>query len=679
MRHHEAGASLIIVVLGTLLVLALVIAMTSTVTLRTTRTSADNQAALGAQYASEAALARARSIMAIHARHLQSLTIKKGTTHQALMAQLGSLCNTGPLTLPENITMLPADGQDLCRISPIQENDNARLGFFVSNSVNTGAMTNSQWVEYWKTMLRGHRSVLLTEEQTSHTYSFGSSVRTVSEVTGGIVPDSIRVYPTGALRIMMQVTPITATTRVLAGNREIARKRYVEGTTNSIYTELSQPPFSQYQYFVNRRLTPSGSRLVFWDQDRFEGRVHANGTGGVDAPLFYATTSTGGPRFQGKYTSTANLEWSTSTPAKAPESQMFQGGAAFGVDRITLPGNANNQRLAAAGLATNQQPRPACLNAADPITMCLRQTFTTATSLPDGVYASRPGESTFAGGIYVKGNVADLKVTRSDNLQTIAITQGTTTTMFRQVNATKWEVYRGSTLVSTLNNSFNGMLFVDGQVGTANPKGTGGLRGDGTSAGDLAGQTQLTVAASSDIFIKDNLTYADSPSSPEAKNVLGVYSEAGNIKVNGPENQDLIVDATLMAAAPGKGFGTVDFQTSRGSPQPKVRIMGGIIEEQSQGVGTTSRLVPVYRTERVCVRENANGSCREYRNYQVLDRYEEQAGAGYSRDFRWDARFNNRGFAPPFFPTQQNYEISSSEGLGKALVRPGGFKAEASP
>lgn len=676
MNHRETGATLILVVLGTLMVLALVVAMTATVTLRTTRSTADNQAALTAQYASESALARARSVMAIHARNIQSLTIKKGTTHQALMAQLGSLCGTGPLNLPANLTTLPLNGQELCRIPVVDGNSDARLGFFVSNSVNTGTLTNNQWVKYWKDMLRGRGNVLLTEAQTRQD---AGGLRTLTEVTGGLVPSSVRVYPTGAVRVLLQVTPITATTRVLAGEREVARKRYVEGTTNTIYTELSQPPFSQYQYFVNRRLTPTGSRLVFWDQDRFEGRVHANGTAGVDAPLFYANTAAGGPRFQGKYTSTAALEWSGNTPARVSESQMFQGGSAFGVDPVALPVNANNQRLAAAGMAVNQQPRPACLDAANPVATCLRQTFTTSSSLADGVYAARPGENAFAGGIYVKGNVSDLKITRSNNLQTIAITQNDTVTRFEQVSANQWRMYRGSTLVSTLNSAFNGMLFVDGQVGAADPKGTGGLRGDGTDAGDLAGQTQLTVAASGDIFIKDNLTYADSPSAPDARNVLGVYSEGGNIKVNGPQSQDLVVDGTLMATATGKGFGTVDYKDSRGAPQPKVRITGGIIEEQSQGVGTTSQLVPVYRTERVCTRTDKKGKCTAYRYVDVLDHYEEQGGGGYSRDFRWDARFNNRGFAPPFFPTQQNFEISPSENLGKALVRPGAFKAEASP
>ncbi|MFC4638427.1 hypothetical protein [Deinococcus hohokamensis] len=680
-KEHEAGASLVVTVLGTTIVLALLMAITATVTLRSKRSAVDNQAALAAQYASEAALARARSLMNMHASVVNKMLIKTGTQPQALMAQLGSLCgNNGPLSVPTNLSAVPAAGQVLCTIPTLDDgSSDARLGFFVSNSVQDPAMTNVQWVRYWKNLLKGPNNVLLTEEQGKLSNVIKGNVTAMSTVTGGMVPQSVRLFPSGAIRVMMTATPLVATTRLLNGTREVALRRYSQGSPTSVYVELARPSFSQYQYFVNRRLTPDGNRLVFWDRDRFEGKVHANGEAGESAPLFYANSTTGGPRFYGKYTSTAPLEWSPGSPARVPEDEMFLGGANFGVDEIALPTNANDQRLASVGLAANQQPAPSCMSASNPATACLQQTFgTMGSDLPNGVYAAKPGTNAFAGGIYVKGDVSDLRVTKSGNLQRIDITQGTTTTSFRQIGPEKWEKYVNNSLQQTLNSSFNGMLFVEGNVGTADPAGASGLRGDGTAAGDLADDTRITVAARGDIFIKDNLTYSQNPASnPAANNVMGIYSETGNIKVNGPTNTDLTIDATLMAAAPGKGFGTVNYKTGRGDPQPKVRITGGIIEEQSQGVGTTSRLVPLYEWVKQCTQRNSAGKCTREENVRVLVGYDEEPGAGYSRDFRWDARFDDGSFAPPFFPTQQNYQLAAE--LPRPLIAPRDFKAEANP
>ncbi|MFC6801803.1 hypothetical protein ACFQDE_08785 [Deinococcus caeni] len=108
--------------------------------------------------------------------------------------------------------------------------------------------------------------------------------------------------------------------------------------------------------------------------------------------------------------------------------------------------------------------------------------------------------------------------------------------------------------------------------------------------------------------------------------------------MNGPANRDITIDGTLMASATGKGFGTVDYNTrTGGTPPPKINLTGGIIEEQSQGVGVVG-----------------------------------PPNTGYSRNFKWDDRLA-KGLTPPFFPTQGHYEATPNF---TKLSDPQNFRAE---
>ncbi|WP_143342142.1 hypothetical protein [Deinococcus indicus] len=675
-----AGNTLLVTLLGTAAICTVLVATTATVTLKGQRSSTDNRAAVEAQYAAESALARAASQLDRAGGHLKGLTLTSGTQLSTVLVQLGTLCGApAALALPANLLTLPKAGQDLCIATKSAVADSAeRFAFFANNTVRPSTFTEGQWKMYWKDLFMGGDAKLVKAAAGNAGASAAGALNT--EVTGGLTLESVRVYPGGTMRIFFSTTRLNATSEVKSGTRVLAAREYTDGGISSHYIELSQPSFAQYQYFVNRRLSPTGSRLVFWDGDRFEGRVHANGTPGESAPLFYAQSQTGGPRFLGKYTSSPAFEWSDSSPNKAVSmDDMFKGGYAFNAQPVDLPTNANNQRLAAAGIEPGACVGGVTLTAT---TACLGAKLGASSVVQSGVYYTAAqngtvnGGNRFAGGIYVKGDVSNLKLSKNGEYQVIEITQGTLTTQFRQTGPTTWEVRENGTLRKTMTNSpFNGMLFVDGKVGTPDPRGSAGLTGDGTDAPDIAAESQLTIAASSDVYIKDDATYSQGPQeNPNAKNVLGIFSEGGNIKVNGQSGKDITVDATLMASARGKGFGTVDYDEGRGNPQPKIRITGGIIEEQSQGVGTTSRLEAKYETVRVCTRYDWRGQCTRSRDEQRFVGYEEVPGAGYSRNFKWDPRFD-AGFAPPFFPTQGQFEARASF---TKLSAPKGFRAVAS-
>ncbi|MCD0157267.1 hypothetical protein [Deinococcus sp. 6GRE01] len=647
---HESGMTTIVTVLGGCLVIAVVLSMTATVTLNSQRNTTDNRLGLEAQYAAESALARAQAQADLYAKSLNSVVIPQGTQQSSILTQLGAVCGlASAVTLPLNIFNLPVAGQKLCTVPVLTGNalDN-QLAFFRNNVAKPAGMSDDAWKTYWRNMFGGKDTVLLAKTTAAPSTDTGTLKTEVKG--GGLTMTEVRVYPDNTLRVLLKSHPVISGTTLESGGKVIAQRTYSAGSVQDREVRVSQPPFSEYQYFVNRRTLPgttatgNGGRLVFWDEDTFEGRVHTNGTQGVSAPVFYATAADKGPRFLGKYTTTAtSLEYSTT--ARPSASTMFKGGHQMGVPPVALPSNANDQRLAAAGVQAGDCTTTTAL--------CLAAKFGAASATTNGVYfssgtltASNTGSgfgSNGTGGIYVKGNVDDLKLSKNGNFQRIEIVQGGKTTTFEQTGPTSWRVKEGSTVIKTMTNStFNGMVFVDGAIGDQSTKGSKGLRGDGTDTPDVAAESQLTVAAAGDIFIKDNLTYTDNAKDkPDSSNVLGVYSEGGNIKVNGPANKDITIDGTLMASATGKGFGTVDYTTLRttGTTTPKINLTGGIIEEQSQGVGQVGT-----------------------------------PGRGYSRNFKWDDRLA-KGLTPPFFPTQGQYEATPNFAR---LSDPQNFRAEKS-
>ncbi|GAA0511110.1 hypothetical protein [Deinococcus depolymerans] len=631
----------IVTVLGGCLVIAVVLSMTATVTLNSQRNTNDNRLSLEAQYAAESALARAQAQVDLYARSLNSIVIPQGTQQSSILNQLGAVCGlASAVTLPLNIFTLPVAGQKLCDIPRLSGSalDN-QLTFFRNNVAKPASMSDDAWKAYWRNMFSGKDAVLLSKTTATPSTATGTLN---TEVKGGLTLTEVRVYPDNTLRVLLKSNPVISSTTLESGGQVVAQRTYSAGSLQDREIRVSQPPFSEYQYFVNRRTLPTGGRLVFWDEDTFEGRVHANGAQGSTAPLFYAAAANTGPRFLGKYTATSpTLEYSTTNKPSA--STMFKGGYQLGVPSVALPSNANDQRLAAAGVQAGECTTTTAL--------CLTAKFGAASATTNGVYfssgtatASNTGSgfgSNGTGGIYVKGNVDDLKLSKNGNFQRIEIVQGSKTTVFEQTSSTAWTVRENGVVKKTMTNStFNGMVFVDGAIGDQNTKGSKGLRGDGTDTPDVAAESQLTVAAAGDIFIKDNLTYTDNAKDkPDSSNVLGVYSEGGNIKVNGPANQDITIDGTLMASATGKGFGTVDYTTLRttGTTTPKINLTGGIIEEQSQGVGQVGT-----------------------------------PGRGYSRNFKWDDRLG-KGLTPPFFPTQGQYEATPNFAR---LSDPQNFRAE---
>jgi hypothetical protein len=261
----------------------------------------------------------------------------------------------------------------------------------------------------------------------------------------------------------------------------------------------------------------------------------------------------------------------------------FAEGFDRGVANIPMPSTttANRQREAALGLAVGAS----------------------TAGFGAGVHVGASGGA-MTGGIYVNGN-ASVAMSATANGPTYTIVQGgTTTTIAVNTASNRTTVRVGSGSPTNYDGAPNGMLFVDGQVTSL--------------SGTVERNTQVTVAATGDVKITDNITYENytagsSPSAEGTANLMGIMSWNGNVGITGAAPNNINVHATVMV--PNGEFRVENHDS--GSPRGTATILGGVIENTYGAFGTFSG---------------------------------ESPQTGYGRNFVYDTRMG-RGIAPPFFPT----------------------------
>ncbi|MFN4074052.1 MAG: hypothetical protein ACK4G4_11670 [Thermus sp.] len=198
-----------------------------------------------------------------------------------------------------------------------------------------------------------------------------------------------------------------------------------------------------------------------------------------------------------------------------------------------------------------------------------------------------------------------------------------------QNNIASWEpVQRNGTDVY-----FNGVIFSEGEVRSLSGPARTNPNDPNTSGPALADFAQITVAASSTIRITGDLKYESPPCtgtptrnpngtvSPatcdnlSVRNVLGVYSQDGDVLISQNAPRDLHLHGSFMSAQ-----GVVQVENYNSIPEKgSVFLLGGIIEKYYGAFGTF--------------------------NSQTG-----QNSTGYGRAFTYDKRFL-QGLAPPYFPT----------------------------
>lgn len=392
---------------------------------------------------------------------------------------------------------------------------------------------------------------------------------------------------------------------------------------------LGRASFAQYALFTNVHALPSGTSVWFTDRTLFDGPVHTNQYFRFYRQPWFGglVTSAGclnpgdtsclgrvrpGARFYGEgFVRDSEMTPSPTRPSYTnpygTHEPQLTGGVDWRASFIPLPINNQEQRAAAQAAGLYFDAHLADLN----------------------LYTETVGET-----LYQRIDVRVCTRYRRGRCRAYRLER------YRYTADLRLEKWQDGEWV-TARPRFNGVIFSEGRILSLRGPERSNPDDPDTAGPALASFAQITVAATRTIRITGDLKYQDRPCSVpprrnedgnvqpavcenlDAINVLGVYSQDGNVLIarNAPRN--LNIDGVLMS---GRGVVQVE-DYDRIPPRGSVYLTGGIIEYYYGAFGTfnatTGRMV-----------------------------------SGYGRRFTFDRRMA-RGLAPPFFPTTQLADVQS--------------------
>lgn len=683
--RQTQGIALVVVLLSAMVLMVSLLAISSTMVISSQRTTADQGVTLQAQYAAEAGLARAQTNLVEVQTVLSQMNVANSSRTQ-IENHARNYCNGGIWTPAPNYSNWTPDqranGVPLCPVST--GNASNRFSLFTtytpSNAYPSGTSAALFWLSAFSNTSPSVKiaSDAASSSETWYTVSYGPT-----GVAGLLTATGVRLMAPNFYRFEFTISPTTSRGELRANNRVIASRRVQQDVSGTYSFDVQLPSFARNFVFRDITTNTGGNQLYFAGGETFGGPVHNNGTPG------FAKVSGTTPVFTDDFSSCAPngtfSSYSTTTSGRAADlANTFQGSdPVYGLNPcIDLPTNSNNQKRAAFGGdpedtgALTEDNLQAAWGVRYQTTLGGR---TSTTPMPNGVYYSKGNGTTapnqasawnndtstnIGGGAYIRGDVDQLKLCANSDRQVIGVRQGTTITTFEENANGTWSVKvrtnvrtsdnssctggNNGTTMKTLSGTFNGMVYVDGDIDD--------MRGDGTANADVASKSKLTVASTGKVLLKDDITYVDMPAAnrPESEidtalaaiknrdSMLGIYSSGekcnpvgsstagcGSILADGDNNKDLNIHASLMATKEisttgnrrGEGFGAVRNNQSLGTVtqngtnrKVQIRLFGGVIEKQSQTVG-------------------------------------DLGSNGYARNYKYDERFK-RGYAPPFFPEQ---------------------------
>ena len=385
------------------------------------------------------------------------------------------------------------------------------------------------------------------------------------------------------------------------GTRGTYGKRVVQ-SQGILRVSASRGSFADFLLFTQFHTMPDNSAIWFTSSSSFDGRMHTNG----EFRFAYK------PTFQDLTSSVNTKAWYYNGGGSARELAAnnngtidvpyFYGGFSRGVASIALPTDPYNQQNAALGLPstsgvapTNSQVRTAL-------------GLTGSTAPPNDVYLVSSNGASITGGIYVQGDLTQcvMRVDGAGN-QVYVLKQGSSTDSVRVNRGTNQTTLYNSTWPSghTYTGVPAGCLYTNGNVlDLRGPDRVGGVPPPA-----LAHDTQLLVAAASDIVIQRDITCSDYAT---GNNVLGLYTTGGSVRIGTSAPSDMNLDAYIMAAGSSGAFSVDNYDS--GNPRGTFHLRGGSVTTYYGAFFTFDN----------------NGNLQ----------------TGYARDFHYD----RRGLVPPYYP-----------------------------
>ena len=508
-----------------------------------------------------------------------------------------------------------------------------------------------------------------------------------------VVADSNNI-PVGVENIELVTASVTGRYRytvtaignnaIAAGNpnRAVARAIETGVVSLALNLDIARPgffyrAFSQYGTFVSR--FPASS---VWAGGVFQGKVHTNERlrYGSSSPVTFKGEVTQVGTTYDRDSSTYNV--SSVQPNSTPHTGMTFNSSYKTVPRVDPPANLYAQKLAVLNStgradATFTAP-PGSIDPTappDPTVTQMKGILRGANNAPppttgsgssevisNGVYLPANAAGAIAGGgIYVKGNVDEIGLTKGLNgAQVYAIRQGTTTTTVTITPPTGSSAGTTRIVSPAGTTEFQGVpidrtnpvsaeqrpgvaLFVDGSINNLHGPAISG----GTVASAIAKDTALTIVSTGNITVTGSITYQEPklaadgseiiyPNNYMPQNVFGLVTNSGKI-IWSPNltytTVNMTVDVALLA-----------FDEAALTANPSANTGGLEVTNCSTCNSSTTMNLRGSRTGSKALTVSVNGS--------KLNRF-------------FDPRFADGQFAPPFFPvarlsnTVGTLEISS--------------------
>lgn len=427
-------------------------------------------------------------------------------------------------------------------------------------------------------------------------------------------------------------------------NASSTQKRYLiesravmpGGAAQIVRAYVQQASFGKYAFFCDN---DGGG---FWDyNNHFEGPFHSNDADGIQTMILWKPNNVANPIFaysgEDAFSVSGNVTWWKNMTGNtvAPDATSDGGTDYLSIAKGGLPTMTTGYRMDAQGNflldalgrkipnspliplpTTDETQKIAALNGA-------------AIPSTSGVVVNPPN-----GGIFVHGDNAMQMNVDSNGFQTIAVTQGTTTTTITLNMSTNQTQVKTSAGNKTTNQTFsglpNGMVFSDGNItalqGTVannvvDASGNITRRSQMTIATDLANLKNITLSGSVKYATPRDLTKAqDADANFNTRaGTLGILSHTINVSSNASANIEF--DASI--------FATDTFQYpayNNGVIKGAMTCIGGVIVK------------------------NAGLFAQAYSDGSIASGYQEQ--------YHYDNRLADN--PPPFFPTTGNiYDVLS--------------------
>lgn len=669
-RHADQGAALILVVLMTLLLLAGLLVTTMKLGLSSRQTTSDQARTLAAQYAAESSLAAARSRL----RDIQDILSSNRINIQATFG-----------LMPDEVKQM---ADRWCNVAPNQWS--ATSDFVTSNPNNSypqaqqctfvptgGALPASQFDVLARLVDPGAYALLPGAERPGNAADENSRKNwwktTLSDLTtqtsgNGRKVSQYRVQPLRAVQLnRARYRFYIGVVSMTNNGSQSASSRVLQGRNSSLgmwYFELNANLNTDVLMTNHHRMKTTDARLnlppdVNFVSQVFDGSVHTNekflfmrnataqflgmvtSAGCTDLPLSGAPSSN-------SCTQVAGVNISGAAPFVATQGDKAAKNAAIRavIDQNTdvtfmpptptepvtadftagyraLPTNANDQRAAAqqGGLLLDNTAFGVDLFAGDASGQPLT-TYNTSTSKwtePNPTY-QYIRVYTNSGGQAVIDPQRSYRVDQNGQMQR------------RNPNTGAW-VNQGS---------FNGVIYGQTLGRVTGPTRTGNQDGNNlaTVRPALASFSKITLAAQGDIRIDTDLAMSDTPctnaqyrlntcqkSSLPPENILGIYSQGGDILFTGNTPNNLNIHASLMASS-----GEVKAENHNGRPvQGSINMIGSLVENWYGAFGTV------------------NGTAQ---------------ATGYSRNFTYDPRLR-QGYSPPAWAISSNWQATDARSNGE--------------